>query len=65
MERQEAQQMAVRAIEKAQDGEATPVYGTVYVILQGSTYSVMDNGEEASGLSEEAAIAAIVEDLTN
>ncbi len=63
MNAKQAQELAIKAIEAAADGEPAPVRGTVYVIRTGDTYSVLDNGEEAAGLSKQDAIEVIVENL--
>lgn len=65
MSKQEAEKLAKEAIETVAFGDPSPVADTTVLFQnQDGSYSVVDNGEEVSGLNADSAIEIIIENLT-
>lgn len=65
MDKKQAERLAQNALSVVTVGEPESVADTTVLAKNADgTYSVTDNGEEVSGLSESEAIRIIVENLT-
>ena len=65
MTNEQAKQLAEEALQTVSVGSPTDVADTTVLFQdEDGTYSVVDNGEEVSGLTARSAVEIIIENLT-